>query len=253
MQAIHPLTITAQQRPETGFLNRIAIVAGQSYLYQVYVPADYIPSASWPVILFLHGSGECGSDGLLQTTQGLAPAIRKDPSRFPAIVVFPQAPPNSRWEGTPAEVAMAALHQTLSEFHADLDRVYMTGLSLGGRGVWYLAYRHPDLFAAVVPICGWAADSPPTPGAEPVVPPEEGAPLPALAQRLRQMPIWIFHGEMDAVLRVAESQALAAALKEAGGNVRFTECLGLEHNSWDAAYASREFTTWLFAQRRNKR
>ena len=96
------------QRVETGFLDRTVTVAGQSYRYQVYVPADYPTKAGWPVILFLHGAGERGTDGLLQTTVGLGPAIRREPRHFPAIVVFPQVPPDSQWVGAPAEMALAA-------------------------------------------------------------------------------------------------------------------------------------------------
>jgi predicted peptidase len=205
------------------------------------------------VILFLHGAGERGSDGLLQTSIGLAPAIRRTPARFPAIVVFPQVPNDSQWVGVPADVAMLALSQTMAEFRADPDRVYLTGLSMGGHGTWYLAYRHPDLFAAVVPICGWVPDFPQFKGSVPVVPPDSGPPLPALARRLKAVPVWIFHGEMDPVVPVAGSQDAAAALRDAGANVRYTEHMGLDHNSWDATYGSKEFTDWLFAQHRPKR
>lgn len=240
------------QRTETGFLNRLATAGGQSYPYQVYVPVNYATAPSWPVILFLHGAGERGSDGLLQTTVGLAPAIRRDATRFPAIVVFPQVPSDSQWVGAPAEAAMTALRQTLAEFRVDPDRVYLTGLSMGGHGTWYLAYRHPDLFAAVAPICGWVPDFPQFRGSVPVVPPDSGPPLPALARRLRHLPIWIFHGEMDRVVPVSGSREPAAALKEIGGNARFTEYLGVDHDSWDATYASKEFVDWLFAQRRRR-
>jgi predicted peptidase len=238
------------QGPETGFLNRTAAVGGQTYRYQVYVPANYATNRSWPVILFLHGAGERGSDGLLQTTTGLGLAIRSDPSRFPAIVVFPQVPKDSQWVGAPAEAAMTALRQTMSEFHSDPDRVYLTGLSMGGHGTWYIAYRQPDMFAAVAPICGWVSDMSGFRGSVPVVPPDSGSPLPALARQLRRTPIWVFHGEMDGTVPVAGSREPVAALKEAGGNVRYTEYLGLGHNSWDATYASKEFVDWLFAQRR---
>lgn len=238
------------QRVETGFLDRAVTVAGQRYRYQVYVPADYAMDATWPVILFLHGAGERGTDGLLQTTVGLGPAIRGAPKRFPAIVVFPQAPPDSQWVGMPAEMALAALVQTMAEFHADPDRVYLTGLSMGGHGTWYLAYRHPDRFAAVVPICGWVPDFPRFRGSVPVVPPDSGEAIPALARRLARTPIWIFHGEMDAVVPVSGSREPAAALKAVSADARYTEYLGLNHNSWDATYASDQFTRWLFAQRR---
>lgn len=240
------------QRVETGFLDRTATVGGQSYRYQVYVPADYATRTDWPVILFLHGAGERGSDGLLQTAVGLAPAIRRDPSRFPAIVVFPQVPTDSTWSGAPAEAAIVALRQTMAQYRVDADRIYLTGLSMGGRGSWYVAYRHPTLFAALAPICGWMTVNPRF-AATPVIPPDSGAPFPALARQLKTLPTWIFHGEMDRVVPVSGSREPFAALKDAGGNVRYTEFLGVDHNAWDATYASQEFVDWLFAQRRGRR
>lgn len=247
------LTVVSQhavaQQVETGFLNRIATVGGQSYRYQVYVPADYGTRTDWPVILFLHGAGERGSDGMLQTTVGLAPAIRRDPSRYPAIVVFPQVPNDSAWSGAPAEAALEALRQTMSQYRVDADRVYLTGLSMGGRGSWYVAYRNPSLFAAVAPICGWVTVNPRFAAA--AVVPTDTAPLfVALARQLKAVPTWIFHGEMDRIVPVSGSREPFAALRDAGGVVRYTEFLGVDHNSWDATYASKEFVDWLFAQRR---
>lgn len=94
---------------ETGFLDRVVTVDGARYPYQVYVPSNYDDTHEWPVILFLHGAGERGSDGLLQTTVGIGPAIRRNPERFPAIVVMPQAPLESFWGGPPGDAALAAL------------------------------------------------------------------------------------------------------------------------------------------------
>jgi predicted peptidase len=238
------------QRTETGFLDRTITLGSKTYRYQVYVPADYASKSSWPAILFLHGAGERGTDGLLQTNVGLAPAIRQNPSRYPAIVVFPQVPPDSQWVGTPGDMAVAALQQTMREFHVDPSRVYLTGLSMGGHGTWYVAYRHPELFAAIVPICGWVREFPQFRGSVPVVPGDSVAVMPSLVQRLGKTPVWIFHGEVDQVVNVNGSREPAAALKAAGGDVHYTELLGLNHNSWDAAYASEEFRTWLFAQQR---
>ena len=242
----------AAQRVETGFLDRTVTVGGHGYRYQVYVPAGYSTQPAWPAILFLHGAGERGADGLMQTTVGLGPAIRRDPKRYPAIVVFPQVPADSQWVGEPAEAAVAALSQTLGEFHVDRDRVYLTGLSMGGHGTWYVAYRHPELFAAIAPICGWVVEMSGFKGSVPVVPADSGEPLPALARRLANTPVWIFHGEMDNTVPVTGSREPAAALKAANADARYTEFLGLNHNSWDAAYASDEFVRWLFAQRRRK-
>jgi predicted peptidase len=238
------------QRVETGFLDRSITVAGRSYRYQVYVPADYQMKSSWPAILFLHGAGERGDDGLFQTNVGLGPAIRRNPARYPAIVIFPQVPRDSQWVGAPGDMAVAALQQTMKEFKVDPTRVYLTGLSMGGHGTWYVAYRHPQLFAAVVPICGWVRDFPRFRGSVPVVPGDSAAVMSSLAQRLAKVSVWIFHGEMDQVVPVSGSREPAAALKAAGVDVRYTELLGVDHNSWDAAFASEEFTRWLFAQQR---
>jgi predicted peptidase len=242
--------VAMAQTVQTGFLDRTVTVGGQVFRYQVYVPSNYADVERWPVMMFLHGSGERGRDGLLQTVVGLGAAIRRDPTRYPAIVVFPQVPADSEWIGVPGEAAMGALEQTMKEFRTDPDRVYLTGLSLGGRGTWYLAYRYPERFAAVVPICGWVSAGRSTRWTSGVVPAADGEPFAALARRLGKLPIWIFHGEVDAAVSVEESRKAAAALEKAGADVRYTEFLGVDHNSWDAAYASPEFTTWLFAQRR---
>ena len=238
------------QQVQTGFLDRSVTVSGKAYRYQVYVPADYQSKPSWPAILFLHGAGERGDDGLVQTNVGLAPAIRKNPSRYPAIVIFPQVPRDSQWVGAPADMAVAALQQTMKEFKVDPKRLYLTGLSMGGHGTWYVAYRHPELFAAVVPICGWVREFPFFKGSVPVVPGDSAAVMTNLVQRLSKTPIWIFHGEVDAVVNVNGSREPFNALKAASADVRYTELLGLDHNSWDAAYGSEEFSRWLFAQHR---
>ena len=240
------------QRAETGFLDRSVVIGSRTYPYQVYVPANYSTRTDWPVILFLHGAGERGSDGLLQTTVGIASAIRQDPKRFPAIVIIPQLSPDSQWVGAPAEAAYTALTQTLGEFKVDAQRVYLTGLSMGGHGTWYLAYRHPEIFAAIAPICGWVTERPDSRGTVTVIPPGDGPELPALAKRLGKLPVWIFHGEMDPTVAVRYSREPAEALKSASANVRYTEFLGLGHNVWDATYASDTFLNWLFAQRRTK-
>ncbi len=239
-------------RLDTGFLDRSVVVAGHAYRYQVFVPASYAPPQRLPVILFLHGSGEAGVDGLLQTQVGLGAAIRRTPSRYPAIVVFPQAPTDSLWVGGPAQMALAALDQTMQEFQTDPARVYLTGLSLGGNGVWYLGYRYPSRFAALVPIAGWVSDTVfrELKGFETAVPADSGPPFDALARQLKRVPIWIFHGEEDPVVPVEESRRAAAALQAAGGAVQYTELPGVEHNAWDPAYSSTKFVAWLFAQRR---
>ena len=150
--AAFSVPVVAQQA--TGFLNRTVSIGGKPAHYQVYVPLDYTPARQWPVILFLHGAGERGTDGLLQTQVGLGTAIRQNASWFPAIVVLPQAPPDSIWRGSVAKAALAALEQSIREFHGDRTRLYLTGLSMGGYGVWTLALQRPRMFAAIVAVCG---------------------------------------------------------------------------------------------------
>jgi len=241
----------AQNRIETGFLDRSLEVGSVLYHYQVYVPASYTPAQRWPVILFLHGAGERGSDGLSQTQTGLGTAIRQNPSRYPAIVVFPQTPRDSLWVGAPARAAMAALEKTIGESQTDPDRIYLTGLSMGGNGSWYVAYRNPSTFAAVVPICGWVTPfNPWVRNAETVVPADSGAAFEALARRLARVPIWIFHGEEDNAVPVDQSRQAASALSSAGAAMQYTELPGVGHNAWDAAYGSAKFAAWLFKQKR---
>ena len=239
------------QRTETGFLDRSVTIDGHAYRYQVYVPATYASSTQrFPVILFLHGAGERGSDGLVQTNVGLAAAIRRDQSRYPAIVVMPQVPTDSLWIGVPAQVAMMALDQTLKDFRTDPDRVYLTGLSMGGNGTWNLAYRYRERWAAIAPVCGFVTPIRQLSASKFIVPPDSGDAFAALARRIGKLPTWIFHGEVDPAVNVIESRKAAEALRAAGGDVHYTEFLGAGHNVWDETYASPQFQEWLFAQRR---
>jgi predicted peptidase len=236
------------QSVETGFLNRTLAVGGETHRYQVFVPAGYTRSQSWPVVLFLHGGGERGTDGLIQTEVGIGSAIRRFASRFPAIVVMPQAHPPAGWAGANAEMALKALDQTEAEFMTDKNRVYLTGLSMGGAGTWYIAYRHPSRFAALVAICARVRPSATT--TDPVVPAGDGEPFATLAARIKHLPIWVVHGDADQTVPVDESRGIVAALKTLNVPVRYSELAGVGHNSWDAAYRSEELTDWLFAQKR---
>ena len=235
------------QTVETGFLDRSVRSADQEHLYQIYVPRTYDAAVSWPVILFLHGSGERGDAGLVQTQVGLGAAIRYDPDRWPAIVVFPQAPPGATWSGDPGRVALRALDAACAEFNVDSQRVYLTGISLGGRGAWELALHNPDRFAAVVPICGFIDGFGRYPA---LVPTDVDDPYAYLARAIARLPVWIFHGGSDTVVPVTEAQRMAAALRDAGADVTYTELPDVGHNAWDAAYGSPDLSRWLFAQKR---
>ena len=237
-----------EARQETGFLDRTIRLDGATHRYQVYVPAEYSKSKRWPVILFLHGSGERGADGRLQTEVGLGTALRRTSDRYPAIVVFPQAPADDRWPGPASRLALATLDQTAKEFRTDPDRTYLAGISMGGNGAWYLAYRFPERFAATIVVCGWFVPRAQQPTREPVVPPSDGDPDSALAARLAMHPIWIFHGDSDPVIPPDDARRIAARLAKLGPGVRFTELKDTGHDAWDPAFANPELQTWLFAQ-----
>lgn len=234
---------------ETGFLDRVLAEGGDSMRYRVYVPAEPTAERRWPVILFLHGSGEGGTDGRRPTDVGIGHAIRRHPERFPAVVVFPQARRGEPWNGAMAERAMRALDASAGEFSADPERVYLTGISMGGYGAWRLALQHPDRFAALVPICG-GLDAPERRSRRGAG--DASDPFVRAARTLRHLPTWVFHGADDPVIPVTESRLMVDALRREGGNVRYTEYPGVEHGSWDPAYADPALARWLFAQRRQR-
>jgi predicted peptidase len=241
-----PLT-EAQQDPAwapaaavaTGFIHKTLVVEGQEFAYFVYVPPDYTPDRRWPVILFLHGSGERGDDGFLQTDVGIGRAIRRHHRRIPAIVVMPQCRPKEAWVGAMAAMALRCVEATSREYHLDPDRMYLTGLSLGGHGAWLLAAEYPGRWAAVVPICGFAEYG------------ESTGLVDSIAPRLTGLPIWCFHGQADKRVPVEKSRELVAAIKAAGGkSIWYTEYPEAGHNVWDRTYDNPELWKWLFAQKR---
>jgi predicted peptidase len=233
--------------PTTGFIKRSIEIDRVAYAYQVYLPDGYQEMVPAPAILSLHGSGEVGTDGRLPTEVGLGQALRQDPDRYPAIGIFPQVPAGVSWQGLGAEIAIAALEQTIAEFKIDFARVYLTGLSMGGNGCWYLANRFPQRFAAVVPICGWVSERR---GKREMVYPAIDRDAATVAQRLAALPLWIFHGDADLAVPVTESRLIVAALRSIDADVRYTELPNVGHKSWDLAYGLAELAEWLFQQKR---
>ena len=242
---------TSTWRTDDGrFVKRELALDGATYRYQVFVPSQAAGGRQPPVILFLHGSGERGKDGDKPVAVGLGPYVRAHLHDFPAIVVFPQAPAESEWSGAGTSIALNALDAATRDFHGDVARTYLTGLSMGGYGVWELALRQPRRFAALVPISG--AIRPPDDERALFVTRLAGQadPYAALASQLHAIPAWIFHGAKDDVVPPEDDRRTAAALKTAGGNVRYTELPAANHNAWDPAYAMPELWGWLFAQHR---
>lgn len=233
---------------ESGFLNRSLEREDGTLPYVVYVPRD-LPSRP-PVILFLHGAGERGTDGMRQTAIGLGAPIRWNPERFPAVVIFPQAPPEMRWHDV-SDAVMELLDRTVRDYGADPDRIYLTGMSLGGYGTWHFALAWPDRFAAIVPVCGGIV-KPETAVNVRQSPITSGQPDPYAftARRVAHLPVWIFHGSDDPIIPVSESRRMRDELQKLGARPRYTEYPGVGHGSWDNAYGEEELWRWLFAQHR---
>ena len=202
--------------------------AGQDRKYSLYVPKEYDGQTPLPVVLFLHGSGERGKDGILPTQAGIGPAILKSPDSFPAIVIFPQA--TKTWKaGSPdAADALAALDEVLSEWKSDPRRVILTGLSMGGEGSWLIGARYPERFAAVIPVCGRGK--------------------PDLAATLAKRPVWTVIGDLDKLEPLLETRAMVQALIDAGAKPRYTEYRSVPHNSWDRAYNNPDLIAWMLKQ-----
>jgi predicted peptidase len=201
--------------------------------YRLWRPSAAV-ALPMPLILFLHGSGERGDDLALVEREGL-PRRLVDGLDLPALVVAPQCPAGSDWELLTD--ALLALLDTLEASHSvDPQRIYLTGLSMGGRGAWLLCLLQPERFAAAVPICG-RRPGPLRPNEIP----------PALAR----LPIWTFHGARDSVVPARETEAIVDGLRAAGSDVRCTVYPEADHDSWTAAYAEPGLLDWLFAQRRS--
>jgi predicted peptidase len=238
---------------EAGFLDRSLSLHGTAYRYEVFVPDNWSPQQKWPIVLFLHGAGERGSDGLLQTDLGLGHAIRKERSRFPAVVVMPQCLTEHRWiQPEMEEMALATLAASTKEFQGDPKHTYLTGLSMGGYGSWALASKYPGKLAAVVPICGGIALTENMPKTHPEMEknayPEEPASYAEVARNIGKTPVWIFHGAADDTVPVDFSRKMNQALKASGGDVHYTEYPGVGHNSWDKAYAEAGLMPWLLSK-----
>jgi predicted peptidase len=245
---------------DTGFLDRSVTIGAVTYRYQVYVPAEHSRTKSWPVVIDLHGNGAQGPDGLLQTARGLAEQIRLNRSRFPAVVVFPQAETGKRWlDDDMEELVIAELDRTMTEFAGDPLRVYLTGFSMGATGAYRIAYRWPNRFAAIIAVAGRVdtsdaktysnRDKEADHKANPFV--SSADPFAALAEKIKHIPIRIFHGDADETVSVEQSRRLAPALKAAQASIRYEEYAGATHvGAAQKAYADQELIRWLFTQHR---
>jgi len=215
----------------TGFINKTMDLNGVLRRYAVYVPHDYRPDKAWPAIVFLHGIGERGDDGLLQTEVGIGRAIRRHADWFPCLVVLPQCPDDVLWDKA-LDAIDAALAKTRDEYHVDPRRISLTGLSMGGFATWMYGAQRLDVYAALMPICGGGRSED--------------------AEALAGVPIRAFHGAQDEKVPPGASRRMVEAVKQAGGNIKYTEFPGVDHNAWDPAYEDRANIKWLLRQKRGR-
>ncbi len=197
--------------------------------YLVWAPEPAArPAAGWPLLIFLHGSGERGDDLARVKAHG-PPKYAAAGRRFPFVLVAPQLPEEQQWDPDALEALRADL---VARWPIDPDRVLLTGMSLGGYGTWDYAVEFPDRLAAIAPVCGIG--------------------LASWAARLAKLPIWAFHGALDDVVPLAPDRLMVEAVRAAGGRPKFTVYPDLGHNAWDPAYADPALYEWLLAQRRGR-
>ncbi|WP_414585645.1 prolyl oligopeptidase family serine peptidase [Scytonema sp. PCC 10023] len=212
-----------QTSPQRQILNT------NNYNYLLFLPKSYeAQEFRLPMILFLHGAGERGSNLEDVKRNGIARIVEEQPD-FPFIAVSPQCPPGERWS---VNLLSALLDDVIAQYHVSLDRVYLTGLSMGGYGTWHLAADQPDRFAAIAPICGGGN-------------PQE-------AYRLKNLPVWAFHGKRDRIVPLRESEKMVQALKNCGANnVKFTVYPEADHDSWTQTYNNPMLYDWFLQHQRS--
>ena len=219
---------------------------GERLYYRLFLPKNVPADKKLPLVLFLHGAGERGSNNVSQLQHGVMPLIlHGETSHDPAILLVPQCPAQLKWvdvpwdtpghsmpeqPSLPMRLALALVLEKAAALPVDPDRVYVTGVSMGGYGTWDALQRAPHLFAAALPICG-GGDA-------------------ARAPTIKHLPIWAFHGDKDDAVPVSRSRDMAKALEACGGRIQYREYPGMGHDVWTRTYNDNDVLVWFFAQRR---
>jgi len=217
-------------------ISRTTRVDSENYGYQLYVPPHAETLENLPVIVFLHGIRERGTGGVLPAQGGLSAFIKQYFKQIPAIILLPQCRPGKYWSDSVMEqMVLQAIDETVMEFDADANRLYLIGVSMGGYGAWHFAAQHPERFAALVSICGGS----------PIL---SGDRFSALARKVGKTPAWLFHGAEDKIVPVSESREMVKALKANQGIVKYNEYAGVGHNVWLNVLGEKDLMHWLLAQ-----
>lgn len=223
---------------KSGFLSRTTRIGTENYVYQIYVSPLAFNLAKPPIIVFLHGIRERGSGGFISNFSPFKFLLEQYLSKIPAIVLLPQCRPNVYWsDPVMDEMVMQSLAETSAEFEADEQRVSLLGVSMGSYGAWHYAMQHPEKFAALVSICGGS----------PIL---TGDRFTMLAEKVKRIPAWLFHGADDRVVPVGESRSIVKALEAAGGKPKYSEYPNVGHNVWMNALSESGLLAWILAQHR---
>lgn len=209
---------------ERNFSTTISKTIG--YRYHLYIPNIDRPEKGFPLLLFLHGAGERGSDIELVKIHGLNNML-ETLNPMPCIVISPQVPDGAWWD---SEILDALIDHILETYPIDSNRIYVTGLSMGGYGTWDVITKYPERFAAAIPICGggnWL-----------------------LADKARNVPVWAFHGDADTVIPIDRSVEMVEALRQAGGDAQLTVYPDTGHDAWTPTYRNEEIYQWLLQHQR---
>ena len=212
---------------------------GQMLKYRFYNPVGKNNNKKYPLVVHFHGAGSRGDNNISQIS--LAKKVNR--KKYPCFVFAPQCPAGKKWVSTDwtklshkmasapndqMAMAMAAIDEIIKKYPIDTRRIYVYGQSMGGFATWEIISRRPDMFAAAVPVCGGADET--------------------LASRITHIPVWVFHGKLDPIVKVERSRNMVNALQTAGGKPKYTEFPNVKHNAWSYAYTS-ELFQWMFEQK----
>ncbi|MEM8679021.1 MAG: dienelactone hydrolase family protein [Planctomycetota bacterium] len=224
-----PLAMSAEEPARRQSAQRLVARPTVEMDYLLYLPRDYDRQPSWPLLLFLHGAGERGEDLSRVKIHG-PPKLIEQGRDFPFVIVSPQCAEGQAWQ--PPELH-ALLDDVIAKTNIDLDRVYVTGLSMGGFGTWDLACSRPQRFAAIAPICGGGRDW--------------------WVGELKTLPVWAFHGSQDTVVPPERSQELVDRLRAMGSDPKLTLYPDAAHDSWTVTYDNPELYEWFLSHSRKDR
>lgn len=193
--------------------------------YLLHLPKDYDQTSNqqWPLILFLHGRGESGSDLDRVKREGIPKEIEEG-GEFPFIIVSPQCSEDSYWTKE-LEPLQRLLSEVQANYNVDQSRIYLTGLSMGGFGSWHLAARSPETFAAIAPVCGGGEIE--------------------KAEAIKDIPAWVFHGDQDDIVPIQRSAEMVEVIKKHGGDIHFSVYEGVGHDSWTETYRNPKLYEWF--------